>query len=37
MLIEFEKVYYGDNYRKGPSKYNAINKSTKFVKNKKKN
>jgi len=36
MLIEFEKVYYGDNYKKGFSKYNIQNKSTKVVKNKKK-
>jgi hypothetical protein len=32
MLIEFEKVYYGDHYRKGNSKYQASNcKSIKLL------
>jgi hypothetical protein len=25
MLVEFEKVYYGDHYRKGNSKYQVNN------------
>lgn len=37
MLIEFEKVYYGDHYRKGNSKYQLNNsKSYKILQKEKK-
>ena len=36
MLIEFEKVYYGDGFGKGLSKYNVLQKSIKVIKYKKK-
>lgn len=33
MLVEFEEIYYGENYRKGMSKYRANNqhKSNKLL------
>jgi hypothetical protein len=34
MLIEFEKMYYGENYRKGASKYRFNGQSTNIFKDK---